>query len=205
MLIGCSSHYANDARNKEIADAMREGRNPFPTSTLIAYHIQHGVQLDDSVYINSDDLNYVGAMATCQKVSIKENPYTYRAKAKIDHDDMTVKIEINRSNCQIDKMAVKKYLDDAIKANQHRYAERAEREKRAREVDPKGPYKLGCIAYQQHVKGISGVNSVENVIKQYPKLNAIYVKNLFTTGWSDASVYGVRGVDCEYLSSVIRG
>ncbi|HHQ4760518.1 MULTISPECIES: hypothetical protein [Aeromonas] len=175
------------------------------TSTLIAYHIQYGVQRDDSNYINSNNLNYVGKMASCPQVSIKENPYTYRATAKIDREDMTVKVEVNRSNCQIDKAAVKTYLDDAIKINQRKWLEQSEREQQTRAVDPKGPYKLGCEAYQQHIKGLSDVTSIDTAIKLYPKMTPTYVKNLFITGWNDASVYGARGVDCEYLSIGVRG
>ncbi len=205
MLVGCASNYADDDRNQKMLAALQEGRNPFPSSTLVAYHIQYGVQQDDSYYIDSNNLNYVGKMASCPQVSIKENPYTYRANARIDHDDMTVKVEINRGNCQIDQVAVKAYLDGAIKANQLRHAEQFEQEREARAVDPKGPYKLGCEAYQQHVKGWANVTTIDTAIKLYPKLNSTYVKNLFITGWNDASFYGARGVDCEYMSIGVRG
>ncbi|WP_421243497.1 hypothetical protein, partial [Aeromonas enteropelogenes] len=112
--------------------------------------------------------------------------------------------DYHRSNCQIDQAAVKAYLDDAIKTNQRKWLEQSEHEQRAKAVDPKGPYKLGCEAYQQHVKGLQDVTAVDTAIKLYPKLNSTYVKNLFITGWNDASVYGARGVDCEYLSIGIR-
>lgn len=205
MLAGCASNYADDNRNKAILEALREGKNPYPTSTLIVYRIEYGVQQDDSYYINSNDLNYVGKMASCPQVSIKENPYTYRAIAKIDRDDMTVKVEVNRGDCQIDQAAVKTYLDDAIKINKQKWLEQSEREQQARAVDPRGSYKLGCEAYQQHIKGWSDVTTIDTAIKLYPKLKPTYVKNLFITGWDDASVYGARGVDCEYLSIGVRG
>lgn len=204
-LHGCSSRYPDDDRNQELLKALREGRNPFPTSTLVAYQIQHGIQRDDSVYISRDNLSYVGKMVSCPQVSIKDNPYTYQAEAKIDRKDMTVKVEANRAECKIDQAAAKSYLDNAIEMNRRKAGEQYEREQRQREVDPKGPYKLGCEAYQQHVKGWSDVSTIDAAIKLYPKLNSAYVKNLFITGWRDASFYGARGVDCEYLSLGVRG
>lgn len=205
IVVGCaSSQDLADARNRVIAQALRDGRSPFPTSTLTIYSIPHGVQRDDSVFIDNNELNRLAKMAVCPEVPINDNPYSYRAQAIIDRQDMTVKVNINRGGCTIDTSAVKSYLDAAIIENRRKNSEMFERTRREREVSPRGPYKLGCVAYQQHIKGYSDVTTIDTAINLYPKLNSNYVKNLFTTGWDDAKLYGARGVDCEYLSSFVR-
>lgn len=204
LVLGCADAYVNDDRNKEILKAMKEGRSLSPSVTLKVYDIPHGVQQDDSYYINSNNLLFVERMISCPKVTVRENSQSYRAKATIDRYDMTVKVNVNREGCTFDSESIKAFLDKSIADNKQRAFESAERERKAREVDPRGPYKLGCEAYKQHVKGSSDVTRISTAIKLYPKLNSTYVKNLFIAGWNDASVYGVRGVDCDYLSFNIR-
>lgn len=85
-----------------------------------------------------------------------------------------------------------------------KHFENTDRLERERERDPRGPYILGCEAYQMHVRGSRDVTTMATSIKLYPKINEAHVKNLYVTGWNDAKVYGARGVDCQYLSAFIR-
>ncbi|MCG9033345.1 hypothetical protein [Laribacter hongkongensis] len=205
ILTGCATDYTkNEERNKALLKAVQEGRSYYPESILTAYKIRHGLQHDDSIFIGSNNLNHVAKMAKCQPATISENPHEYLATAVIDRDDMTVKIKINREGCQVDNQAVQAYFDDVINKNRIKAARNFEREKQARERDPRGPYKLGCEAYKRHIKGLGDVVAINTAIKLYPKINSDYVKRLFIAGWQDASVYGVRGVDCMYLSLSIH-
>lgn len=200
-LAGCSITLDELIAGKRKINPNKEDlRAPLETSILVAYNIPNGIQRDDSSFINYDNLNDVARMAACPAVSIRENPFSYQAQAKIDRDDMTVKVNINRANCSIDNVAVQKYLDSAIVKNKKKRFEQIDREQRERELNPRGPYKLGCEAYQQSIRGGRDITSIETATKLYPKINAVYVRNLFVTGWNDAKLYGVRGVDCDYLS-----
>lgn len=171
-------------------------------SILDAYDIKYGIQRDDSIFIRQDDLNHVAKMAYCPKARDEVGFFSYSAKAYIDANESKVKIKINRPDCAVDKLFVQVYLDAKIEENKVRNAQRVRREIDAEAVNPRGVYKLGCEAYQKHVRGISDVPTIEGAVKMYPKINSQYVRKLFRTGWDDAKFYGVRFVDCEYLSAI---
>lgn len=173
-------------------------------SVLTAYHYQVDYQRDDSTYINNDNLIEVAKMASCPVVSLRDNPFTYSSKAKIDKNDATVKVTANRLNCSIDQAAVKKYLDSSIIQNKKTSIAKINEQAIQEKKNPKNVYKLGCQAYQETMKGYKNVQTIDDAVRHYSDLNANYVERLFKTGWNDASFYGARGVDCDYLSSFVQ-
>ncbi|MGQ2966785.1 hypothetical protein [Methylophilus sp.] len=187
--------------DREAIQAMREEQLG-TSSSVVVYAIPHGTQKDDSLFITHNELAQVAKLVECPPQSTKYPLDTYKSEAKIL--DMQVLVIANRSNCVIDQAKAKDYLDNAIKHNKQKHFENTDRLQREREIDPRGPYALGCEAYQMHVRGIRDVTTMATAIKLYPKINEAYVKNLYVTGWNDAKVYGARGVDCQYLSASVR-
>ena len=104
--------------------------------------------------------------------------------------------------CVADTLAIKKYLDEAIKKNQSANAERISREIEMDARDPKGPYALGCEAYKATVRGGGDIPTIGIAKNLYPKINPVYVANLWRQGYQHASSYGMRNVDCAYLAAV---
>lgn len=178
---------------------------PVPDETYEMYTLKSGIQYWEGNYITATALARVANLLECEGKDVAGgfSAFSYHAKARIEGDKILV--NANRVGCKIDKVAVASLVSEEVEKEKLRMIERAKQDQLRRAVDPRGPYKLGCEAYQQHIKGLSDVTSIDTATKLYPKLKPTYVKNLFITGWNDASVYGARGVDCEYLSIGVRG
>lgn len=203
-LAGCVATQQRSMKigSKEATERMRAVKAGEFDSLINAYDISHGIQKDDSIYINNDDLNAVAKMAFCPKREDEVGFFSYSAKAYIDRTESVVKIKINRPDCSVDRTWVKVHLDARIEENKRRSAKRVQQEIQAEQVNPQRPYRAGCDAYQRYIKGYSDFQTAENAVKSYPKMNADYVRRLFATGWNDASYYGVRSVDCGYLTQI---
>ncbi|ELN7045476.1 hypothetical protein RZZ01_004523 [Salmonella enterica] len=171
-----------------------------PESRIKVYVPARGIQQDDSVFISQNNLNYITKFVSgCDG---KANPWSFVLKGVYDENEGAVFIESNKPLCVADTLAIKQYLDDSIKENQRKNAERGEREMEMNARDPKRPYALGCEAYKATVRGVGDIPTIEIARNLYPKINPIYVANLWRQGYQHASSYGMRNVDCAYLAAV---
>ncbi len=175
--------------------------NP-PESRIKVYVPATGIQQDDSLFISQDNLNYITKFVSgCDG---KANPWSFVLKGIYDENEGAVFIESNKPLCVADTLAIKQYLDNAIKENQVKNAERSEREMEMSARDPKRPYALGCEAYKATVRGAGDIPTVEIAKNLYPKINPVYVANLWRQGYQHASSYGMRNVDCAHVQNLKR-
>lgn len=169
-------------------------------SLLVAYKIAHGRQRDDSIHITKSALKKITPMVVCPPLEDQSGLRPYYASIFIDEEDLTVKISVNRPYCSIDSDKVKTVLDESIAQNIRDQNYRFEQEKNARESNPQGPYQMGCEDYQRFVRGGKNMPDVTAAQKMYPKVDSLYARRLYVTGWEDARLYGVRKLDCNYLA-----
>lgn len=174
------------------------------SSLIRAYEIQKNSERDDSAYVSQSALNEVASMVSCPPLSDTSGLGKYSAQPILDTSRMAILVKVNRPNCSVDLDSVRARMDALIAANRSARLESARREKEAREADPRGPYFMGCTDYQKFVRGETSSNqpNPKEAIERHPKVNAAYASRLYVTGWEDARAYGVRSVNCGYLTQI---
>ncbi|CRY38423.1 MULTISPECIES: hypothetical protein [Yersinia] len=169
-------------------------------SRIKVYTPSIGIQQDDSQFIDSNNLALITRFVSgCDG---RANPWSFVIKGVYERNDNSVYILSNKPLCVADTPAIKRYLDEAIEINKNKSAERASREIEWAKRDPKRPYALGCEAYKRSVRGLDDIPTIDIVKKLYPKLNPIYVTNLWSQGYRHAQSYGMANVDCKYLADI---
>lgn len=200
VLAGCTDikprkdKFVNDfvAEGMSLEDAGKAYKNQYKTDILV-YVPDVQVQTDDSRWINQDNLAVVSRMVTCPP---SENAYSFDSVAKIQSDG--VHVVVNRSDCSVDRIAVKRYFDAEIDKNKIENSKRIANEIAIRETSPVGPFVIGCQDYQRQFKG-QEIYSASSAVKEFYKINSVYVLNLYKMGFDNAQYYSPNA-DCKYVA-----
>lgn len=181
------------AEGMSVSDARAAYNKQYQTDILV-YVPDVGIQKDDSRWITQDNLIEVSKMASCPPST---NQFSINKTAVIKDDG--VHLIVNRLDCQIDKVAVKEYLDKAINSNQIQHRKRLDDERAMKELSALGPFVIGCQDYQRQFKG-QEIYSMSSAIEKYHKMDSTYVINLYKMGFDTAQYYGPNS-DCYYLAA----